>query len=327
MFKKIPWFQGIEKKQKSTQEKVPTNRLQRVIPVLIWGFLLVLLGSSVVFLFRFGQLTSTNKQLIQKVIALEKKTEQIQTNNQQSDNLDVFGRYFVQRYYNTTSKPEEYKKSLSGYFSKGIELPVVTEGTRKKEIKSLQLWAKEWDGETYHCAYLVQYSFSTSEKVQSGSELIHFQVKEDNGAYGVVTYPFVEQVGEFTTTTVDKIRDPLEKSGESVPEETLKSVSSWLNDTFFPRYFESTNVDDISYMMKTPVLLGNIQKYESIEMIRVYKDGTDQWLVKTTITVSDRLTKVRSKQEYTLVLKKEENKYVVDSVAHTLGGAKVNEKN
>jgi hypothetical protein len=326
VFKKIPWLQGIEKKQKPTQEKVPNNLLQRVIPVLIWGFLLILLGSSIVFLFRFGQLTTTNKLLTQKVAALEEKTEQIQLNNQQSDNLDVFGRYFVQRYYNTSSKPEEYKKSLSGYFSKGIELPIITEGTRKKEIKSIQLWAKEWDGTAYHCAYLVQYSFPDGEKTHLGSELIHFQVKENKGAYGVVTYPYVEQVGEFTTTSVEKIQDPLEKSGESISEETMKSISTWLNDTFFPRYFESTNVDDISYMMKKPVLLGNIQKYESIETIRVYKDGS-QWLVKTTVIVSDRLTRVKSKQEYSLLLKEEEKKYVVEKMTHTLGGKKENETN
>lgn len=288
---------------------------------MVWGFLLVLLGSSVVFLFRFGQLTSTNQLLIKKVAALETKTEQIQLNNQQSDNLDVFGRYFVQRYYNTSSAPEEYRKSLSPYFSKGIELPVTAERTPKKEVKSLQLWVKEWDGKTYHCAYLVQYTFKNENKSQSGSELFHFQVSEDNGAYGVVTYPYVEQVGEFTTTSVEKIRDPLEKTGESVPEETLKSVSSWLNDTFFPRYFESTNLDDISYMMKTPVLLGNIQKYESIDTLRVYKDG-DQWLVKATVYVSDRFTKVKSKQEYTLELRKEEKKYVVETLTHTLGGKK-----
>ncbi|MTD38319.1 hypothetical protein GIX45_06730 [Erwinia sp. CPCC 100877] len=44
MFKKIPWFQGIEKKQKLTQEKVPSRLLQRVIPVFIWAFSLILLS-------------------------------------------------------------------------------------------------------------------------------------------------------------------------------------------------------------------------------------------------------------------------------------------
>lgn len=313
--KKLPFFQGIEKKEKSPKQSLPTAWISRVISFGIWVFLLILLGSSVLFLVRFGSITQTNEVLTKKLSALEKKTEQLQLTNQQSDNLDVFGRYFIQSYYMTDVKQDVYQKTLEPYFSKGIEVPNVGDGKRKKQIKSIQLWAKEWDGTTYHCTYLVHYSVDDGSR----SELIHFQVGEEDGAYGVVSYPYIEQVSEFKTTAIPKIAQQKPDKVDPANEETQKAIKQWLNETFFPRYMESTNLDDVSYMMTTPVLLGNLQLYDGIDQLQAYPVKSE-WDVYVTIRVIDRVTNARSKQEYSLRLAKKEDKYVVEALSHTLGG-------
>lgn len=312
-------FIKIKRKKKEKQVVIKKNYMRAIVSVLLWGFVLVMLVSSVLFLFQFARIASSTTAATAQLKGIETELTQLKNSGQQSDNLDVFNRYFIQNYYKTNVELKTYQEAIKPYFSEEIVLPLITEGAPTKEIRSIQLWKKELKGKVYSCSYLVSYLVKGGENETNSSELIHFLVTEKKGMYGVSSYPYSEQVGEFKTTKIPTEKNSLE-SEEPVKEEVKTKVTTWLDETFFPRYFHSTDLDDISYMMTDPVLLGNVQTYVDIDFIRVYPEGED-FNVKLVLNVMDRITQVKSQQEYSLLLKKETNiKYFVKELHHTLGG-------
>lgn len=312
-------FIKIKRKTQEKQAVIKKNYMRGIVSALLWGFVLVMLVSSILFLLQFAKIASSTTAATVQIKELEAELDQLKNSGQQSDNLDVFNRYFIQNYYKTNVEGKAYQEAVKPYFSEEIELPVVMDGAPVKEIRSIQLWKKELKGKVYSCSYLVSYLVKGGEKETSSSELIHFLVTEKKGMYGVSSYPYSEQVGEFKTTSIPTEKNNLE-SEEPVKEEVKSNVSKWLDETFFPRYFHSTDLDDISYMMTEPVLLGNVQEYAGIDFIRVYPAGEDL-RVKLVLNVMDRITQVKSQQEYSLLLKKETStKYFVKNLYHTLGG-------
>lgn len=308
---------GIHRKTKVEIPTLPSNTKYVVIRWVLWGIIALTLGSMVWFLLRFSALSLTNNRLEKKVSAVETQLAQMEQGNRQTDNLDVFGRYFIQAYYNTKLDPKVYKEEVGKYFPKNMDLPNYTAGGEVKKVRSIQLWQKVWEGTAYACTYLVNYQLADESIDQ---ELIHFYVAEKTGQYTVISYPYLEQVTEITTRNNQKIKDSLSEQ-EQVKKEIRSEVHQWLADTFFPRFLESENLDDISYMMNDPYLMGNKQAFKEIKELKVYPTGANQLTAKVTIQVSDRQTAVVSLQEYTVILKEEEtNKYFVTSLTHTLGG-------
>lgn len=313
---------GIHRKTKVEIPTLPSNTKYVVIRLVLWGIIGLTLSSMVWFLLRFSALSLTNNRLERKVTAVETQLSQMEQGNRQTDNLDVFGRYFIQAYYNTKLEPKSYKEEVGKYFPTNMELPTYTAGTEVKKVRSIQLWQKAWEETAYACTYLVNYQLA-DESI--GQELIHFYVAEKDGQYTVISYPYLEKVTEITTKNNQKINDSLSEK-EQVKKEVRSEVHQWLSETFFPRFLESENLDDISYMMNNPYLMGNKQIFKEIKELKVYPTETKQLTAKVTIQVSDRQTSVTSLQEYTVVLKEEEtNKYFVESLTHTLGGQRNDE--
>lgn len=158
-----------------------------------------------------------------------------------------------------------------------------------------------------------------SEKVTSTkTEIIHFEVKKSRGGYSVISYPYVRMAEGITAAEFQK---PI--SGWNGKEQTSSTnkedIAKWLTSTFFPRYFQSADLDDVKYIMREPVLLGNVQEVQGIKEIQVY-DNDGNFLVKATVQVTDTQTNFLSLQEYTIELSKEsDQKYFVEKITHTLG--------
>lgn len=304
--------QSIQRKEKRTEKKIGPSMLGGVIKVAVWGFLLLVVGSSLYFILNMSSLLSTNQALIQKIDSLEASVDLLQNESQQSDNLDVFNRYFVQRYYRTEEEPADYSRQLADYLSKQLTPPNNAQVTDHKKVTSIQSWRKRplEDG-IYEVSYLVTYQF----KETPGSELLIFDVAEKNGKYAVVSYPYAKKVAEFKTTAIDKARLTQKEDLVEVEKGEAAAVKNWLDQTFFPRYVEATNTDDLSYMMKKPIMLGNIQTYKGLKEMEVVQDKEKQLIVSLVIETEDRLTKLKTQQELTLTLtKKEANKFYVNEL-------------
>lgn len=302
--------QTLQRKEKRTDKKIGPSMVGGVIKVAVWGFLLLVVGSSLYFILNLTSLVSTNQALVQKIENLEASVSILQNESQQSDNLDVFNRYFVQRYYRTEEEPALYTQQLAEYLSTQLTPPNNSQVVDHKKVTSIQSWRKTplEDG-IYEVSYLVTYQF----KEKPGSELLTFDVAEKKGKYAVVSYPYAKKVSEFKTTAIGKARLDRKEDLVEVEKEETQAVKNWLDGTFFPRYVEATNTDDLSYMMKTPVMLGNIQTYKSLKEFEVVQDKQKQLIVSLVIETEDRLTKLKTQQELTLTLsKKEANKFYVN---------------
>lgn len=158
----------------------------------------------------------------------------------------------------------------------------------------------------------------SEEETQTGTEIIHFEVKKSEGRYSVVSYPYMRSVDGITATGLQK-----DYSGWSGNEQTSSTnkedIEKWLSGTFFPRYFQSLDWDDVRYIMREPFLLGNLQAVQGIKEIQAY-DNDGDFLVKVTVQVADIKTNFVSLQEYTIELSKEsDQKYFVEKITHTIG--------
>lgn len=303
------------KKEKS--KKVKPNITKKIVTFGIWGFIGIVFVSSLWLLLNTGKIISSNSAMKREIAELTKSVENLNKQADETDNLDVFNRYFVQSWYRTDLKQDEYQKGISEFLSKDIEAPSNANVKDKKELASIQLWKKEREDGQYKVSYLV--SYRTKDSGKTGSELITFLVAEKDQKYGVVSYPYTQNVADFKTDGLKKAVNPLEEE-EQVSAKEREGVQKWLADTFFPRFIETTNLDDVKYMMKDPYFLGGTQKFERIDSLKVYSENETKGLIaKVVVSVKDTVTQLSYKQEYSLSLTKEsDGKYYVEKLTHSL---------
>lgn len=310
------------KKQEKQRNTLPKNTKKKLIGRALWTVIALTFLLALFFIIQSGVANVKQRRLADELALMKEELAQLQNTNNVTDNLDVFGRYFVETYYKTANIEEkEYTERLQPYFASGIDLPNVKNLTGDKTLTSIQLWEKKASTDTVSMEYLVSYTYKErgeDDNAGTGKEIIHFEVGENDQRYSVVSYPYKQMLGEMTASGLEKTVSSY-TSKEQTSSTNKEAIETWLQDTFFPRYYQSTDLDDVKYMMNDPVLLGNIQQVKSIWDIQVYdKDG--DFLVKVTVQVSDNKTNAVSLQDYTLELSKEsDQKYFVEHMTHTLG--------
>ncbi|MDN6146062.1 MAG: conjugal transfer protein [Pisciglobus halotolerans] len=320
------FFQKVKdilRKKKPKKKEKQKNRLPNkttLVSRFLWGFIIILLALSIFFVIQSFSRNAKQARLNQEVESLQGDIKELKANSNATDNMDVFGRYFVEQYYRTKDvDSDDYEEALKPYLAQEMEIPDVKDLSGDKVPTSVQLWEKTTNGDRFTLAYLVNYNFEPMDgDSENGREIVYFDIAEDDQKYSVTSYPYTKALGKMTATGFDKETSKLEDEEET--DTTSKGqVEDWLTDTFFPRYFESESLDDVRYMMKEPELLGNVQSFEDIESIKVY-DENDGFIVKATVLVKDKQSNMESLQDYSLVLAKNSSQqFYVKDIKHSLG--------
>ena len=307
-----------EKKGRQKTYKLPTEQKKKLVSRSFWAIILLVFGLMIFFVLRsFGYSVQQNKQAKQ-LARIEETLAKMGEDSKVTDNLDVFCRQFISVYYSTNRENQEtYKKSVSPYFSEGIELPKISLKQPEKKPVSLQLWKKEaQDDQRFSIAYLVTYSYGQGKTASTGKELIHFVVEQKKNKYAVVVYPYFEAVPTLTNPGIKK-QTLREKDKENkLPEEETKPYEKWLTTTFFPKYFANTPLEEMKYMMQEPAVLGNVRTFEGISTIEAFSEG-NQVSVYVNVKTLDPITKAKQDQEMKLTITRQKDQtYQVDKLTY-----------
>ncbi|AUT20085.1 hypothetical protein SH83_15390 (plasmid) [Lactiplantibacillus plantarum] len=312
-----------ENQEKKKIPEIPAQHSYKAFRIMLWLVIVVVFVIALMAVIRQARTIARERALETQVQTMSSQVRKLKEESKQTGNIDVFGRYFVQAYYDTNQSGDDYKKSLSKYLASGVEAPTIDNAKGTKTPASVMMWSQDTQDKTTKLAYLVNYNYASKDKKDNkdktnGAEIIHFEVVNKNSKYSVVSVPYTQYVPNFKSTNAKKATNNLDGK-EQVSATIKENVQNWLDKTFLPKYIDSSDITDVQYIMKNPALLGGSQKYKDINEVDVYKDG-NYLIAKVTVDVEDAKTQIDSTQEMTLELRKDGgNKFYVENLKHTLG--------
>ena len=141
------------------------------------------------------------------------------------------------------------------------------------------------------------------------------RVGTDGNSFNVIEQPYYQALPSNSRLTA--IQDQTDKSKKNIKAEAqLKQFAT----QFFTSY-TTNSIDEMSYLMEHPESLKGQYQYKGLEDFVVYdgeKEG--QYIIKTLVLLQEANTELKTKHPFTLVVKKQNNKFYVEELKHTLGG-------
>jgi hypothetical protein len=285
----------------------------------------------------------------------DKSIEQIASLNEvgfaNSPAGETYASKFIDTYINISNdekKREERVKTLQGFLAEGLQvggLENLKGFQGKRVLKSASLYdVKDVGEDAASYVYRIQYElFKVVEKkeqvdVKKNNESKKEVVKEekvttqdeslgtkeqmivvrlgtDGNSFNVIEQPYYQALPSETRITA--VQDQIDSSKKNVKvENEIKQFAT----QFFTSY-TTNSTQEMSYLMENPESLKNLYQYKGLENFVVYdgeKEG--QYIVKTLVLLQEGDTGLQTKHPFTLVVSKENNKFYVQALKHTLGG-------
>lgn len=252
---------------------------------------------------------------------------------------------FAKVYMNIPVDPKEREaraKNLQTYFSEGLTLDRVenlSEFTGQRNLKDIKLYrVKDITAKTAVYQYRVVYDVvNITEEVQTipaseeGGEPQTNTVKKEQPAvtneallsvplgtdginFNVIEQPYFEALP--AASHLSAVADPMDRADQNLKAEAeLKDFTA----KFFTSYTENT-VEEMAYLMEEPGSLKDLYSFQSIESFIVYNGKENEFTVKSLIVMKDNSSGLSVKQPYTLTITKQNGKFFVKKIKHTIGG-------
>ncbi|RZT15576.1 conjugal transfer protein [Fictibacillus sp. BK138] len=284
-----------------------------------------------------------------------KSSEQIASLNEvgfaNSPAGETYASRFIDTYINVSNdekEREEREKALQGFLAEGLRvggLENLTDFQGKRVLKSASLYdVKDVGEEAASYVYEIEYElFKTLEKKEqvdvkkenAGKEevakeekvttqeeslgtkkqMIVVRLGTDGNSFNVIEQPYYQALpSETRMTAVQDQTDPSKKNVK-VEDEIQQFATQ-----FFTSY-TTNSTQEMSYLMENPESLKDLYQYKGLEDFVVYdgeKEG--QYIVKTLVLLQEGDTGLQTKHPFTLIVSKENNKFYVQALKHTLGG-------
>lgn len=260
---------------------------------------------------------------------------------------------FLQTYINIPSDQENRAKrleALQGFLAEGLKVEQLegnlSEFHGKRELKSASLYdVKNVSEQAASYVYRVEYELFKNVEIKepvevkqpdaNGNEqtviqenvtqreeslgikghLVVIRAGTDGHSFNVIEQPYFESlpnVGRLLSIQDDT--DPSKKNPEA--REKLKQFTT----QFFTSYTTNT-IDEMSYLMGKPESLHGLYQYKGLEEFNVYNSEKEgQYIIKTLVLLEAAETGLTSKHPFTLIVSKQNNKFFVKELKHTLGG-------
>ncbi|MEH7451193.1 conjugal transfer protein [Gottfriedia acidiceleris] len=265
---------------------------------------------------------------------------------------EAYASQFIDTYINLSNDKkarDERTKTLQGFLAEGLtvgQLENLSAFQGKRVLKSASLYeVKDVKEDAASYVYRINYELFnvTSKKEQvdvkkkneageekvvkeekvtmvdkslgSKEQIIVVRLGTDGNSFNVIEQPYFQALpGETRLTAIHDQTDQAKKNVQM--EDELKQFSS----QFFTSYTTNT-IQEMSYLMDDPESLKDFYEYKGLEDFVVYdgeKEG--QYIVKSLVLLQEANTGLQTKHPFTLVIKKEKNKFYVQKLKHTLGG-------
>ncbi|MFF3024454.1 conjugal transfer protein [Gottfriedia sp. NPDC057948] len=265
---------------------------------------------------------------------------------------EAYAGQFIETYINLSNDKkarEERAKTLQGFLAEGLtvgKLENLSAFQGKRVLKSASLYdVKDVKEDAASYVYRINYELFnvnskkvqvkvkkknekgedkvvTEEKVITKVEslgrkdqLIVVRLGTDRNSFNVIEQPFYQAIPSEARLTA--IQDQTDQAKKNVQlEDKLKQFST----QFFTSY-TTDSIQEMSYLMDNPESLKDLYEYKGLEDFIVY-DGVKEgeYIVKTLVLLQEANTGIQTKHPFTLVVKKEKNKFYVQKLKHTIGG-------
>lgn len=309
------WFFKWFKKDK-TKLTVPAINQKVIISRILLGLCILIILFVLIFIARSFRYNHEQKQARTQISQLSSELKNIKAHNGNTDNIDVFSKEFVTAYYHTKLEQEDYNDNLKKFIAKDMEVPKVSKREDEKTIQNISLWHKEVSPSNenlYNLSYLVDYQVGKNKGVSK--EIINFKVEKNKDNYSVVTYPYFESFKD-NQNVVDKKLILNQPSSKPLDNQTSDNLMKWLDNTFLPRYFKDTSLDEMSYMMRNAETLGDSRNYEKLKDTTVYQENK-QFIIFANVLLTDKATNQEEIQSLKIVIETDKNnKNIVQSIEH-----------
>lgn len=146
-------------------------------------------------------------------------------------------------------------------------------------------------------------------------QMIVIRLGTDGNSFNVIEQPYYQALP--SETRIAAVQDQTDSSKKNVKvEDELKQFAT----QFFTSY-TTNSTQEMSYLMENPESLKGEYEYKGLENFVVYdgkKEG--QYMVKALVLLQEGNTELQTKHPFTLVVSKQNNKFYVKELKHTIGG-------
>jgi hypothetical protein len=286
----------------------------------------------------------------------DKSTEQIASLNEvgfaNSPAGETYASRFIDTYINISNDEKEREarvKTLQGFLAEGLQvggLENLTGFQGKRVLKSASLYdVKDVGEDAASYVFKIEYElFNVAEKKEqvdvkkknndgkeevvkeekvtkqdeslgTKEQMIVVRLGTDGNSFNVIEQPYYQALPSETRMTA--VQDKTDTSKKNVKvEDVIKQFAT----QFFTSY-TTNSTQEMSYLMENPESLKDLYQYKGLENFVVYEGQKEgEYIVKTLVLLQEADTGLQTKHPFTLVVKKENNKYYVQALKHTLGG-------
>jgi Conjugative transposon protein TcpC len=265
---------------------------------------------------------------------------------------ETYASNFIKTYINVSNeekKREERVKALQSFLAEGLkveELENLTEFQGKRVLKSASLYdVKGVSEDAASYVYRIDYELfkivekkeqvEVKKKNEDGKEksvkeekvkeiaeslgrkrqMIVVRLGTDGNSFNIIEQPYYQALpSETRLAAVQDKTDQAKKNTQA--EDELQQFAT----QFFTSY-TTNSLEEMSYLMEDPESLKDLYEYKGLEDFVVY-DGekNGQYIVKTLVLLQEANTGLQTKHPFTLAVSKENNRFYVQELKHTLGG-------
>lgn len=253
---------------------------------------------------------------------------------------------FAQAYLNIPKDKEGREKraeELQKYLAEGLLLDEVEniagfEG--KRILKDIELYKiADVTGKTAVYQYRVSYDLINvteeaqvipANKKEKGSKpqtktvqkeqpaahneaLLAVPIGTDGVSFNVIEQPYFKAVpvGSKLSTVEDK---------QDISKKSIKSQDELqqFTEQFFTSYTENT-IEEMAYLMEKPESMKGLYQFKGLEKFAAYNGDAGQHIIKSLVVFTDA-SGLQVKQPVTLTVTKQNGKFFVKKIKHTIGG-------
>jgi Conjugative transposon protein TcpC len=245
---------------------------------------------------------------------------------------EAYTEEFVRKFIHIPVTEEERKKrseDLSTYLAEGLTLPDIENNTSfkgERKLQSLSLYERRGKGENAYYTYNVSYeTLKAPLETKKGEKkpivtpltkevMITVPVATDGQNFNVIEQPYFSNVpSETRLSAIKNTEDDSKKNLRQ--EDELKRFAT----QFFTSYTENT-VSEMSYLMESPESLKDLYQYRGVENFKVYDSEKNTYLIKTLVLLEDGETGIVTKQPFSILVERKQDKFYVKKLLHSIGG-------
>lgn len=341
-------FQSVGGKLKKGRHKVMKDdrrlksskfNAQKMVVALFYILLVAVIAFSYLSFTRTGFLNNKLNAYQQKADAQAAAMNTMGVANSAAGEL--YAKKFISTYINIPIEDDSRKervKNLSKFLAEGMrasDLEDLSTFKGKRVLTGAVLYrVQDVKDAAASYVYRVQFKTTVSEEVPVTSNkktaikktktkmvvkdqqdsLIVVRLGTDGQNFNVIQQPY------FLTLPVDARLAPVQDQTDPslVAADAKDEVRQFLGQ-FFTSYSQSS-LKDMSYLMDDPESLGGLYYFKGLDNYQLYRTAQpNTYTVKTLATFTAKGTGVYMKQPFTLVVEKQNDKYYVKSLKHTLG--------